>query len=111
VQDHERACVMDMVHGPSIGAGPAGPELGLVTHVPGIFERRAEAFEAVFCRYAYALFRSQWDGNTERVSGAENWCRGNFFQALGATGARFGRASRPEGGRSRVYQGHPFHSC
>ena len=66
------------------------------------FQRKAEAFSYVFCRYVTSLSLS-FGGRTERVEG--ELVSGNYFQALGVKPA-VGRLFTPEED-DRVYKGHP----
>lgn len=66
------------------------------------FERKSEAFEAVFCRVEIPASLTA-DGNTERIRA--ELVSGNFFQAL-RVGAAVGRLFSPESD-DRVFEGHP----
>jgi predicted permease len=66
------------------------------------YQRKAEAFSSVFCRFATSLSVS-FSGRTERVEG--ELVSGNYFQALGVKPAA-GRLFTPEED-DRVYKGHP----
>ena len=66
------------------------------------FQKRAQAFESVFCRREVSLSLS-FGGQTERVDG--ELVSGNYFQALGVRPA-IGRVFSPEED-DRVYKGHP----
>ena len=66
------------------------------------FERRAVAFEFVFCRFETPSSITV-DGSTERVNA--ELVSGNFFQALGV-GPALGRVFSPEAD-DRIYKGHP----
>ena len=66
------------------------------------FERRAMAFEFVFCRFEMPSSITV-DGSTERVNA--ELVSGNFFQALGV-GPAAGRVFSPEAD-DRIYAGHP----
>ena len=66
------------------------------------FQRKAEAFESVFCRFDTPLAIS-FGGSTERVGG--ELVSGNYFQALGVKPA-VGRVFSPEAD-DRTYEGHP----
>jgi ABC-type antimicrobial peptide transport system permease subunit len=66
------------------------------------FQRKAEAFAFVFCRYDRPLAITIGN-NTEPVN--SELVSGNYFQALGV-GATLGRVFSPETD-DRVYKGHP----
>jgi predicted permease len=66
------------------------------------FQKKAQAFSYVFCRFATSL-SVNFAGRTERVQG--ELVSGNYFQALGITPAA-GRLFTPEQD-DRVYKGHP----
>ena len=66
------------------------------------FERKAEAFEFVFCRFETPSSITV-DGSTERIDA--ELVSGNFFQALGVQPA-VGRVFSPEAD-DRTYKGHP----
>jgi predicted permease len=66
------------------------------------FQRKAQAFASVFCRYGTPLSVS-FGNRTERVQG--ELVSGNFFQALGVKPA-IGRVLSPDQD-DRVYMGHP----
>ncbi len=66
------------------------------------FQRKAEAFEFVFCRFETPSSINV-DGSTERVDA--ELVSGNFFQALGV-GPAVGRVFSPEAD-DQVYEGHP----
>ncbi len=66
------------------------------------FQRRAEAFEFVFCRFETPSSITV-SGGTERVNA--ELVSGNFFQALGIPPA-VGRVFSPEAD-DRMYKGHP----
>ncbi|MEO8369113.1 MAG: ABC transporter permease [Candidatus Solibacter sp.] len=66
------------------------------------YQKRAQAFESVFCRRPVALSLS-FSGQTERVDA--ELVSGNYFQALGVRPA-IGRVFSPEED-DRVYKGHP----
>jgi predicted permease len=66
------------------------------------FQRKAVAFEFVFCRYSRSLAVTIGD-NTEPVN--SELVSGNYFQALGV-GPTLGRVFSPEAD-DRVYKGHP----
>lgn len=66
------------------------------------FERKAEAFEFVFCRFETPSSVTV-NGGTERVNA--ELVSGNYFQALGI-GPAFGRVFSPETD-DRIYKGHP----
>jgi len=66
------------------------------------FERKSEAFEAVFCRVEIPASLTA-DGNTERIRA--ELVSGNFFQAL-RVGAAVGRVFSPESD-DRIFEGHP----
>jgi predicted permease len=88
---------------------PTGPHLGSNTGQRAAsypmyqdFQRKAEAFNYVFCRYGTPV--SVTLGNhTERVDA--DLVSGNFFQALGVNAA-LGRLFSPELD-DRTYEGHP----
>ncbi len=66
------------------------------------FQKRAEAFSYVFCRYSTAL-SVHYQNQTERVMA--ELVSGNYFQALGVKPA-LGRLFTPEED-DRIYKGHP----
>ena len=66
------------------------------------FQRRAKAFDFVFCRFDQQVAMSH-HGGTERADG--ELVSGNYFQALGVRPA-LGRVFSPEAD-DRVYMGHP----
>jgi predicted permease len=66
------------------------------------FQRKAEAFESVFCRY-YTPLTIGVDGSTEPVNA--ELVSGNYFQVLGV-GPAAGRVFSPESD-DRLYKGHP----
>ena len=66
------------------------------------YQKKAEAFSYVFCRYGTSLSLS-FGGHTERVEG--ELVSGNYFQALGVKPA-LGRLFTPDED-DRVYKGHP----
>ncbi len=99
VQDPERL-VMIWSTSPHIGSN-AGQRAASYPMYQD-FQRRAEAFEFVFCRVETPSSIT-FDGNTERV-GAE-LVSGNFFQAL-RIGPALGRVFSPEAD-DRTYKGHP----
>ena len=66
------------------------------------YQKKAQAFSYVFCRYATSLSVS-FAGRTELVQG--ELVSGNYFQALGVKPA-IGRLFTPEQD-DRVYKGHP----
>ena len=66
------------------------------------FQRKAEAFSYVFCRY-YTPLSLSFDGQTERVNA--ELVSGNYFEALGVKPAA-GRVFSPQED-DRVYKGHP----
>lgn len=66
------------------------------------FQRRAQAFSYVFCRYSTPLSLS-FNGHTERVNA--ELVSGNYFQALGVRPA-IGRVFSPEQD-DRTYKAHP----
>ena len=66
------------------------------------YQKQAQAFSYVFCRYGTSLSIS-FAGRTERVQG--ELVSGNYFQALGVKPAA-GRLFTPEED-DRVYKGHP----
>lgn len=66
------------------------------------FQRKAEAFEFVFCRFETPSSITV-DGGTERVNA--ELVSGNYFQALGV-GPAVGRVFSPEAD-DRVNKGHP----
>ncbi|PWU00968.1 MAG: hypothetical protein C5B51_24060 [Terriglobia bacterium] len=67
------------------------------------FQRKAQAFSYVFCRY-FADTSISFGGQTERISA--EMVSGNYFQALGVQPA-LGRVFSPEQD-DRIYKGHPF---
>ena len=66
------------------------------------FQKKAEAFSSVFCRFGTAVSLS-FSGQTERVDA--ELVSGNYFQSLGVRPA-IGRVFSPEED-DRVYKGHP----
>jgi predicted permease len=66
------------------------------------YQRQAQAFSYVFCRFATPLSIS-FNGQTERVQA--ELVSGNYFQALGVQPA-IGRVFSPEQD-DRIYEGHP----
>jgi predicted permease len=66
------------------------------------FQRRAEAFESVFCRFETPSSVTI-DGSTGRINA--ELVSGNYFQAL-RVGAALGRVFSPEAD-DRIYKGHP----
>jgi predicted permease len=66
------------------------------------FQKKAQAFSSVFCRFSTAVSLS-FSGQTERVNA--ELVSGNYFQALGVRPA-IGRVFSPEED-DRVYKGHP----
>jgi predicted permease len=66
------------------------------------FQRKAEAFESVFCRF-YTSLAITFDGATERVNA--ELASGNYFQALGV-GPAAGRVFSPDTD-DQFYKGHP----
>ncbi len=66
------------------------------------FQREAQAFSSVFCRFETPVSIS-FNGRTERVNG--ELVSGNYFQALGVKAA-LGRVFTPEWD-DRTYKGHP----
>jgi predicted permease len=66
------------------------------------FQRKAEAFDFVFCRFETPSSVTV-DGDTERVTA--ELVSGNFFQAL-RIGPAVGRVFSPEAD-DRIYKGHP----
>jgi predicted permease len=66
------------------------------------FQRKAAAFESVFCRYDTPLAVS-FGGNTERAEG--ELVSGNYFQTLGVKPA-MGRVFSPDAD-DQTYEGHP----
>ena len=66
------------------------------------FQKRAEPFSSVFCRFGTQISAS-FGGQTEHIYG--ELVSGNFFQALGVKPA-IGRVLSPELD-DRVYKGHP----
>src|ERR1035441_7152081 len=67
------------------------------------FQKKAQAFSSVFCRFGTAVSLS-FAGQTERVDA--ELVSGNYFQALGVRPA-IGRVFSPEED-DRVYKGHPY---
>src|SRR5450759_5122745 len=66
------------------------------------FQKQAQAFSSVFCRFGTAVSLS-FSGQTERVDA--ELVSGNYFQTLGVRPA-IGRVFSPEED-DRVYKGHP----
>ena len=66
------------------------------------FQKKAQAFSSVFCRFGTAVSLS-FSGQTERVDA--ELVSGNYFQTLGVRPA-IGRVFSPEAD-DRVYKGHP----
>ena len=66
------------------------------------FQKNAQAFSSVFCRFGTAVSLS-FSGQTERVDA--ELVSGNYFQTLGVRPA-IGRVFSPEAD-DRVYKGHP----
>jgi putative ABC transport system permease protein len=66
------------------------------------FQKKAQAFSSVFCRFSTAVSLS-FSGQTERVDA--ELVSGNYFQSLGVRPA-IGRVFSPEED-DRVYKGHP----
>jgi predicted permease len=66
------------------------------------FQKKAQAFSSVFCRFSTAVSLS-FTGQTERVDA--ELVSGNYFQSLGVRPA-IGRVFSPEED-DRVYKGHP----
>jgi predicted permease len=66
------------------------------------FQKKAQAFSSVFCRFGNAVSLS-FSGQTERVDA--ELVSGNYFQTLGVRPA-IGRVFSPEED-DRVYKGHP----
>ena len=66
------------------------------------FQKKAEAFSYVFCRY-YTPLSISFGGQTERVNA--ELVSGNYFQALGV-GPALGRVFSPQED-DRLYKGHP----
>jgi predicted permease len=66
------------------------------------FQRHAQAFESVFCRFDTPADVT-FDGSTERVTA--ELVSGNFFQAL-RVGPAIGRVFSPEAD-DQIYKGHP----
>ncbi|HEY3938873.1 MAG TPA: ABC transporter permease [Bryobacteraceae bacterium] len=66
------------------------------------FQRKAEAFESVFCRFDTPAAIA-FEGGTERVDA--ELVSGNYFQALGV-GPAIGRVFSPEAD-DQIYKGHP----
>ena len=66
------------------------------------FQKKAQAFSSVFCRFGTAVSLS-FSGQTERVDA--ELVSGNYFQTLGVRPA-IGRVFSPEED-DRVYKGHP----
>ena len=66
------------------------------------FQKKAQAFSSVFCRFGTAVSLS-FSGQTERVDA--ELVSGNYFQSLGVRPA-VGRVFSPEED-DRVYKGHP----
>ncbi|MBV8864969.1 MAG: ABC transporter permease, partial [Acidobacteriaceae bacterium] len=98
VHDPERL-VMIWSTGPHFG-GNAGARTASYPMYQ-YFQRNAEAFDFVFCRFETPS--SITDGGAERVNA--ELISGNYFQALGV-GPAVGRVFTPEAD-DRIYKGHP----
>lgn len=99
VREPERL-VMIWSTGPNLG-GSQGPRRESYPMYQD-FQRRAEAFESVFCRFFTAATVGV-DGASERVN--SELVSGNYFQALGV-GPAVGRVFAPQSD-DQVYKGHP----
>ncbi len=92
--------VMIWSTGPHIGSN-RGPRMASYPMYQD-FQKKAQAFSSVFCRFGTAVSLS-FSGQTERVD--TEMVSGNYFQALGVRPA-IGRVFSPEED-DRVYKGHP----
>ncbi len=97
---HPERLVMMWSTGPHFG-GNAGPRAASYPMYQD-FQRKAEAFEFVFCRFETPSSITV-NGGTERVDA--ELVSGNYFQALGIRPA-VGRLFSPETD-DRIYKGHP----
>ena len=92
--------VMIWSTGPHIGSN-RGPRMASYPMYQD-FQKKAQAFSSVFCRFGTAVSLS-FSGQTERVDA--ELVSGNYFQSLGVRPA-IGRVFSPEED-DRVYKGHP----
>jgi predicted permease len=92
--------VMIWTTGPHIGSN-RGPRMASYPMYQD-FQKQAQAFSSVFCRFGTAVSLS-FSGQTERVDA--ELVSGNYFQTLGVRPA-IGRVFSPEED-DRVYKGHP----
>ena len=92
--------VMIWSTGPHIGSN-RGPRMASYPMYQD-FQKKAQAFSSVFCRFGTAVSLS-FSGQTERVDA--ELVSGNYFQTLGVRPA-IGRVFSPEED-DRVYKGHP----
>jgi len=99
VKDPEQL-VMIWSTGPHLGQN-SGPRMASYPMYED-FQRKAEAFESVFCR-SYTPLAVSIDGAAEPVD--SELVSGNYFQALGARAAA-GRVFSPDAD-DRLYKGHP----
>ena len=92
--------VMIWSTGPHMGSnrGPRGASYPMYQD----FQKQAQAFSSVFCRFGTAV-SVRFGGQTERIDA--ELVSGNFFQALGVRPA-IGRVFSPEED-DRIYKGHP----
>ncbi len=92
--------VMIWSTGPHMGSnrGPRGASYPMYQD----FQKQAQAFSSVFCRFGTAVSVG-FGGQTERIDA--EMVSGNFFQALGVRPA-IGRVFSPEED-DRTYKGHP----
>jgi predicted permease len=97
---HPQQLVMISSTGPHMGSnrGPRASSYPMYED----FQKQAQAFSYVFCRYGTPVSIS-FNGRTERVKG--ELVSGNYFQALGVKAA-LGRVFTPEWD-DRAYKGHP----
>src|ERR1035438_1707986 len=92
--------VMIWFTGPHMGSN-RGPRMASYTMYQD-FQKKAQAFSSVFCRFGTAVSLS-FSGQTERVDA--ELVSGNYFRTLGVRPA-IGRVFSPEAD-DRVYKGHP----
>ncbi len=97
---HPEQLVMLWTNGPSFGSSQGTRSSSYPMYQD--FQRRADAFTQVFCRY-YTPVSVTIGKSAERVMG--ELVSGNYFQALGV-GPALGRVFSPEED-DRVYKGHP----
>src|SRR5664279_2462695 len=93
--------VMIWPSGPNMGSNRGGDRNSSYPMYQD-FQRKAQAFSSVFCRFGTAVSLS-FSGQTERVDA--ELVSGNYFQTLGVRPA-IGRVFSPEDD-DRVYKGHP----